>query len=62
MDYQVEMHFGLIQNRSVSHHHLVSIYLRDRFGVRSEIDVYHTGKGAEVTGPPAQEQLVIVEV
>ena len=33
------------------------IYLPGRFGIRSEIDVYHTGDDAEVTGPPHQEEL-----
>ena len=31
-------------------------------GIRSEVDVYHTGQGAEVTGPPHQEELVRIEV
>jgi Xaa-Pro aminopeptidase len=33
------------------------IYLPGRFGIRSEVNVYHTGAGAEVTGPPHQEEL-----
>ena len=33
------------------------IYLPERFGIRSEIDVYHTGDDAEVTGPPHQQVL-----
>ena len=36
------------------------IYLPGRFGIRSEVDVYHTGSGAEVTGPPHQEALVLL--
>jgi Xaa-Pro aminopeptidase len=38
------------------------IYFPGRFGVRSEIDIYHSGKGAEITGPPVQEELVTIEV
>jgi Xaa-Pro dipeptidase len=34
------------------------IYLPGRFGVRTEIDVFHTGSGAEVTGGSSQERLV----
>jgi len=34
------------------------IYLPGRFGVRSEVNVYHAGDRAEVTGPPHQEALV----
>lgn len=37
------------------------VYLPGRFGIRSEVDVYHTGEGAEVTGPPRQKELVLVE-
>jgi len=33
------------------------IYLPGRFGIRSEVDVCHNGKDAEVTGPPHQEEL-----
>ena len=33
------------------------IYLPGRFGVRSEVNVYHTGTDAEVTGPPHQEEV-----
>lgn len=33
------------------------IYLPGRFGIRSEVDVYHTGSDAEVTGPPHQTVL-----
>jgi len=33
------------------------IYLTGRFGIRSEVDVYHAGSDAEVTGPPHQDQL-----
>lgn len=33
------------------------IYLPGRFGIRSEIDVYHTGEDAEVTGPPRQDAI-----
>lgn len=33
------------------------IYLPGRFGIRSEVDVYHTGTDAEVTGPPIQEEI-----
>ncbi len=33
-----------------------------RIGIRSEVDVYHTGQGAEVTGPPHQEELVRIEI
>ena len=38
------------------------IYLPGRFGIRSEVDVYHTGSSAEVTGSPHQEALVRIEV
>jgi Xaa-Pro aminopeptidase len=38
------------------------IYLPGRFGIRSEVDVYHTGSGAEITGPPHQTELVRIEV
>ena len=38
------------------------IYLPGRFGVRSEIDVYHSGRGAVVHGTPIQEALVEIEV
>lgn len=38
------------------------IYLPGRFGIRSEVDVYHTGQGAEVTGPEHQEELVRIEI
>ena len=38
------------------------IYLPVRFGIRSEVDVYHTGQGAEVTGPEHQEELVRIEI
>jgi Xaa-Pro aminopeptidase len=34
------------------------IYLPGRFGIRSEVNVYHTGSDAEVTGPPHQEELL----
>jgi Xaa-Pro aminopeptidase len=34
------------------------IYLPGHFGIRSEVDVYHTGSDAEVTGPPHQEEIV----
>ncbi len=33
------------------------IYLPGRFGIRSEVNVYHTGKDAEVTGPPHQNEI-----
>ena len=33
------------------------IYLPDRFGIRSEVDVYHAGDDAEVTGPPIQDAI-----
>ncbi len=33
------------------------IYLASRFGIRSEVNVYHTGSDAEVTGPPHQSEL-----
>ncbi len=33
------------------------IYLTGRFGIRSEVNVYHTGADAEVTGPPHQEEI-----
>ena len=33
------------------------IYLPGRFGVRSEVNVYHTGTDAEVTGPPHQTEI-----
>jgi Xaa-Pro aminopeptidase len=33
------------------------IYLPGRFGIRSEVNVFHTGSDAEVTGPPHQETL-----
>ena len=33
------------------------IYLAGRFGIRSEVDVYHAGNDAEVTGPPHQDEL-----
>jgi Xaa-Pro aminopeptidase len=33
------------------------IYLPGRFGIRSEVDVFHTGSDAEVTGPPHQEEI-----
>jgi len=38
------------------------IYLPGRFGIRSEVDVYHTGTRAEVTGPPHQDELVRIEI
>jgi Xaa-Pro aminopeptidase len=38
------------------------IYLPGRFGVRSEVNVFHTGKGAEVTGGKRQEELVRISV
>ena len=39
------------------------IYMPEkRIGIRSEVDVYHTGQGAEVTGPPHQEELVRIEI
>ena len=34
-----------------------STYLPGRFGIRSEVNVYHTGTDAEVTGPPHQEEI-----
>lgn len=34
------------------------IYLPGRFGVRTEVNVFHTGSDAEVTGPPHQADLV----
>jgi Xaa-Pro aminopeptidase len=34
------------------------IYLPGRFGIRSEVNVYHTGSDAEVTGPPHQERVL----
>lgn len=34
------------------------IYLPGRFGIRSEVNVFHTGKTAEVTGGSAQERLI----
>lgn len=37
------------------------IYLPGRFGIRSEVNVFHTGSGAEVTGQPIQEQLIRIE-
>ncbi len=33
------------------------IYFPGRFGIRSEVDVYHTGSDAEVSGPPHQEEI-----
>ena len=33
------------------------IYLPGRFGIRSEVDVLHTGSDAEVTGQPIQEEI-----
>lgn len=33
------------------------IYLPGRFGIRSEVNVLHTGSDAEVTGPPHQREL-----
>ncbi len=33
------------------------IYLPGRFGIRSEVNVYHTGSDAEVTGPPHQDEI-----
>jgi Xaa-Pro aminopeptidase len=33
------------------------IYLPGRFGIRSEVDVFHSGADAEVTGPPHQVEL-----
>lgn len=33
------------------------IYLPGRFGIRSEVNVYHSGENIEVTGPPHQEEL-----
>jgi Xaa-Pro dipeptidase len=33
------------------------IYLAGRFGIRSEVDVYHAGTDAEVTGQPIQEEI-----
>ena len=33
------------------------IYLPGRFGIRSEVNVFHTGSDAEVTGPPHQEEI-----
>jgi Xaa-Pro aminopeptidase len=33
------------------------IYLPGHFGIRSEVNVYHTGSDAEVTGPPHQMEL-----
>jgi Xaa-Pro aminopeptidase len=38
------------------------IYLPGKFGIRSEVDVYHTGNSAEITGAPHQEDLVRIEV
>ena len=38
------------------------IYLEGKFGIRSEVDVYHTGSGAEVTGPPHQRELYRIEL
>ncbi len=38
------------------------IYLPGRFGIRSEVDVWHTGSSAEVTGPPHQTELTLIEV
>lgn len=38
------------------------IYLPGRFGVRSEVDVYHAGDAAVVTGRPRQEELVRIRV
>ncbi len=38
------------------------IYLPGRFGIRSEVNVYHTGNSAEVTGAPHQEELVRIDV
>ncbi len=38
------------------------IYLPGRFGIRLEVDVYHSGKGAEVTGPPIQEELIGIQL
>ncbi len=34
------------------------IYLTGRFGIRTEIDVFHAGDRAEVTGRPRQEELI----
>jgi len=36
------------------------IYLPGKFGIRSEVNVYHTGTGAEVTGGTPQERLVMI--
>jgi Xaa-Pro dipeptidase len=33
------------------------VYLPGRFGIRSEVDVYHAGTDAEVTGGPIQEEI-----
>ena len=33
------------------------IYLPGRFGIRSEVNVFHTGSDAVVTGPPHQQEL-----
>jgi len=33
------------------------VYLPGRFGIRSEVNVLHTGADAEVTGPPHQQEL-----
>jgi Xaa-Pro aminopeptidase len=33
------------------------VYFPGKFGIRSEVDVLHTGSDAEVTGPPHQEEL-----
>ncbi|HVR73391.1 MAG TPA: M24 family metallopeptidase, partial [Planctomycetota bacterium] len=34
------------------------IYLPGRFGIRSEVNVFHTGTDAEVTGPPHQTEVI----
>jgi Xaa-Pro aminopeptidase len=33
------------------------IYLPGRFGIRSEVNGYHTGKDLEITGPPHQDEI-----
>ena len=36
------------------------IYMPDKFGVRSEIDVYVRGKEIEVTGQPIQTEVAAI--
>ena len=38
------------------------IYLKDKFGIRSEVNLYLTEKDAIVTARPAQEEIIVIEV